>query len=118
MPSWPVAPPDMYGCILWQGQLDRDGYGLAGAGKRAHRAVWEREHGPIPAGMEADHGCRRRSCCQLAHLTLVDRSENERRKSWARRVKQKRCAAGHDLFLDGAVTPEGGKVCLRCSGLR
>jgi hypothetical protein len=35
--------------------------------------------GPIPAGLEVDHLCRNRSCCNPAHLEAVTREENIRR---------------------------------------
>lgn len=51
-------------------------------GKRyayAHRVVFESAHGPIPAGMQLDHLCRQRSCCNPDHLQVVTCAENLRR---------------------------------------
>jgi hypothetical protein len=107
----------IYGCHLWTGRLDKDGYPLTGNGRRAHRVAWERAHGPIPPRLELEHGCRRRRCVRPAgeHLKLVTRGTNERLKLWRNRVRQQRCAAGHDLFVHGIRTPEGGRVCRSCA---
>lgn len=107
---------DSFGCLLWGG-AKADGYGVINIdGKTAymHRLAYEDAHGPIPDGYEVDHECRRRNCCALAHLVLVTRAENERRKRWRNRVKQRECRLGHDLRLWGMVTPEGGRVCRQC----
>lgn len=103
----------VYGCELAQGRRDRDGYVFEGS-DRSHQVVWERSHGPVPDGKELDHTCRRRACCALHHLELVTRSENERRKRWAHRVRIERCPLGHLLADQVIVTPEGGRVCRAC----
>ena len=104
----------IFGCDLVTTRLDRDGYAYHGK-SRAHVVAWINVHGPLPDGMEIDHLCRRRNCRALAHLEMVTRSENERRKSWRHRVKRSRCARGHDLSLHGIVTPEGGRICRACN---
>jgi hypothetical protein len=119
------APPPMRdphtGCLLWQGTDNGKGYGTdwsTGRPRLAHYVAWEAVHGPVPAGKQLDHGCRRRRCVALAHLELVSQSENLLRRSWAHRSRRSHCLKGHDLFLEGRRTPEGGIVCLRCSGVR
>jgi hypothetical protein len=104
----------VFGCLLAVGATDRDGYVFWGK-TRAHIAAWERENGVRPPDMEIDHACRRRSCTALHHLELVTRSENEKRKSWRYRARRKQCPRGHDLSLNGVVTPEGGRVCRTCN---
>lgn len=108
-----TRPDPIFGCELWTGRLDRDGYGFHGR-TRAHIAAWERAHGPVPEGYELDHLCRRRECVAIHHLELVTRAEQERRKRWAYRARRKRCPAGHDLELHRQVTPERGIVCRAC----
>lgn len=118
MTAWPVEIDPVYGCWIWQRGLDRDGYGVSWRGsvaRRAHIAVYETEVGAIPAGLELDHECRRRACCNPRHLTPVTRSINEHRKRWRVRIQQPTCASGHDLKLHGMVTPEGGRVCRACT---
>jgi len=115
----PIRVDDLYGCWLWTGKQDK-GYGvlwLATGPRRAYTWTWEQERGAIPEGKVLDHLCRRTLCVNPAHLEAVSVVENQRRKYWGRRVKRKSCAGGHDLWLNGRRTPEGGHVCLVCSGL-
>lgn len=102
----------VFGCEFASGRLDRDGYAFHGK-TRAHIAAWEAAHGPRPEGMEIEHRCRRRNCIALHHLRLVTRSENEKLKSFAYRLKVP-CPKGHDQS-NRAVTPEGGVVCRACN---
>ena len=104
----------VFGCELVTSRLDRDGYAFFGK-TRAHLHAWVSEKGAIAEGMELDHMCRRRNCIALHHLELVTRSENEKRKSWRYRAKRATCPKGHDLKLNGAVTPEGGLACRSCN---
>ena len=48
-------------CIEWPHRKDKDGYGRKKS-KLAHRIAWEKERGPIPAGLVLDHLCRNRAC--------------------------------------------------------
>lgn len=110
----------IFGCEIAQGRTDHEGYVFWGK-SRAHIAAWQRVNGVITAldkegnRLELDHGCRRRACVRLVHLELVTRSENEKRKSWKYRAKQKQCKNGHDMAINAMVTPEGGRVCRTCS---
>lgn len=112
--DWPIDVDPVYGCWLWRGKLDREGYGLTHQHKRAHLAVYRSEVGEIPESHELDHECRRRNCVNPIHLLPVTRSENERRKAWRYRVKFGRCRVGHDLKLNAMITPEGGRICRAC----
>lgn len=104
----------IFGCDLAEGRLDRDGYAFHGK-TRAHIFAWVAKNGPVPPELELDHTCRRRHCRALHHLELVTRSENEKLKSWRYRVRRASCARGHDLKLNGMITPEGGRVCRQCN---
>jgi HNH endonuclease len=115
-----VVLDPVFGCELAQGRSDKEGYCFWGK-TRAHIAAWERVHGQITQAdeqgnrLELDHMCRRRNCCALHHLELVTRSENEKRKSWKYRAKRTTCPKGHDMNLNAATTPEGGRVCRQCN---
>src|SRR5699024_7441838 len=88
------------GCIIWTGSLDGSGYGklhVNGRTVKAHRWAWEREHGPIPKGMEVDHICWERSCVNTDHLRLATRAQNGANRSGARKGRR------HDL--PRGVTP-------------
>lgn len=104
----------IFGCELWTGKLDRDGYGYHGR-SRAHIVAWVARNGAVPSGLELDHLCRRRACVALHHLEAVTRSENELRKSWRYRARRKVCPAGHELERNRIKTPEDGIVCRQCN---
>lgn len=62
----------------------KPGYATIARGGRnstalAHRVAYELWFGPIPAGLDIDHLCRNRRCCNPAHLDAVTRSVNLRR---------------------------------------
>lgn len=113
MSSTSPQPGSAFGCQD-AARLDRDGYGRIGR-RLAHLVAFEAVHGAIPAEMFVDHLCRNRACCALHHLELVTKSENEKRKSFAYRVKRKSCAKGHDLQLHRVITKDGGVVCRLCN---
>ena len=74
------------GCVVWTGGTNSRGYGSLGVDGRmvrAHRYAWEREHGPIPDGMEVDHICWERSCVNTEHLRLATRAQNGANRSGA-----------------------------------
>lgn len=66
------------GCWLFTGALVT-GYGRIGLGDThalTHRVMYELLVGPVPEGMDLDHLCRRRACCNPRHLEPVTRREN------------------------------------------
>jgi hypothetical protein len=82
------------GCWLWTGPLTYRGYGLMSVGsetdgsagtKSTHRLAYELAVGPVPAGLELDHLCRVKACCNPAHLEPVTSSVNKLRAVAARR---------------------------------
>jgi hypothetical protein len=63
------------GCWEWtRGHLPA-GYGQLGR-CYTHRIAYELAHGPIPEGLEIDHLCRNRGCCNPDHLEAVTHHEN------------------------------------------
>jgi hypothetical protein len=107
-----VERDPVFGCLLWRGRLDADGYGRDGR-RKAHIVAWEAEHGAVPEGFELDHECRRRACCFVPHLAAVTRSENLKRRELRHRLRIKKCQRGHDMS-DAAITGEGGRLCRTC----
>lgn len=79
-----TVPTDT-GCLIWGGAVE-DGYARIwhdGRMVRAHRYVWEQAHGPIPNGLEVDHLCHNRACCELTHLRLTSHAENGQNRAGA-----------------------------------
>lgn len=69
-------------CWIWTGAVNSRGYGcliVQGKAWLAHRLVHEVILGPIPAGHQVDHLCRRRMCVNPLHLEAVTGRENNRR---------------------------------------
>ena len=70
-------------CWPWMACVLRNGYGqfhLAGKRVYAHRVAYELTYGSLN-GMEVDHICHNRACCNPAHLRAVTHKQNtENRK--------------------------------------
>lgn len=114
---------DPYGCHLWTGPTDGDGYGstwLNGRKRKAHWAAYELATGVLQRpGLELDHTCRRRLCVNPLHLEPVTRAENQRRTNSWRRKQHEWCPQRHRLTQETRLeTPEGGWVCLTCCPAR
>lgn len=70
-------------CWEWMGALTK-GYGsirLSNPNRHClvHRWVWEQLVGAIPEGLELDHLCRNRRCCNPDHLEPVTQKTNQER---------------------------------------
>jgi hypothetical protein len=110
------------GCLRWQGPHDRGGYGQFGR-QKAHRAAWEREHGPIPEGMTIDHVRARgyvwKDCVLTAHMELVTLAENSRRSSLAvERRKRTHCPQNHPYTGRNLIEYRGRRYCRACINTR
>lgn len=58
-------------CWLWQGAIDKDGYGKITIGSRtyrAHRVAYELHTGLVDEGMFILHHCDNPTCCNPYHL--------------------------------------------------
>ncbi len=122
-------------CWDWQGAKSGDGYGqFVLDGRRSvkkvriapYRFIWEYFHGrPMPHGLEPDHLCNRRACCNPQHIEPVTHSENQRR-SYLRgrrcapgRPRPSHCPHGHEYTSENAaITPKGAIQCRACNRAR
>jgi hypothetical protein len=107
-------------CVPWEGSLNEDGYGNVSIhynGEcRAHRCVYVEVFGPIPEGLELDHGCRNRACVNPEHLEPVLHVENVRRGSRAEQQKSEtHCKNGHEYTEENTGRRKTGhRYCRTC----
>lgn len=121
-------------CWEWTGKLTQGGYGTSFAGSHkmgtyrtvlVHRFVFAVLTRQIIHGLDIDHLCKNRKCCNPDHLEPVTRAENIRRgatgkvPAWNRhhprpnRVK-KVCKYGHDKS-DAYILKSGARSCRTCA---
>lgn len=111
---------DDSGCWVWTAALDRDGYGRVWTGERrtfAHRASYEAHVGSIPDGLQLDHLCRNRACCNPEHLEPVTAQVNQHRSESVsgQNARKVECDHGHALDnLNTYITPGGRRNCRTC----
>jgi len=115
-------------CWLWVGAQTSAGYGelvigsKRGPGPRmgyAHRLSYEHYIGPIPKGLQLDHLCRQRCCCNPAHLEPVTHAENMARcdKVACGRLNRSKthCLRGHTFDERNTfVRSTGARRCRAC----
>ena len=77
-----------------------------------HRLSYEHFKGPIPDGLQIDHLCRNRRCCNPAHLEAVTPRVNVGR---GERPTSTHCPNGHEFTSDNTyLTPTGHRRCVQC----
>ena len=128
-----VSPEPNSGCWLWTGSWNSAGYGrvkLAGRDNlRAHRITYTTLVGPVPPGLELDHLCRVRCCCNPAHLEPVTHRENLIRGIGPKLTKESRaaithCPYGHEYTVANtrnAINSRSGypnRLCRACGNAR
>lgn len=109
----PVAGLDGF-CWGWQNCLNSKGYGCVGVNGKSqltHRVAYTLLVGPIPAGLEVDHLCTNRRCCNPSHLEPVTRKVNAERAVTANKLI---CVNGHRLVGDNvAIKKRGNRTPVR-----
>lgn len=70
-----LGPTTDAGCILWNGAVNKAGYGTLG-GPLAHRVAYELSYGQIPHGMCVLHRCDNPPCVNHEHLFLGTHRDN------------------------------------------
>lgn len=106
------------GCLLWTGPQHHNGYGALKMGReqRAHRVAYILAKGPIPVGLQIDHLCRTRLCCNPDHLECVTREENIARGNAPHMVNARKthCIRGHEFTPSNTMNRRGQRVCRAC----
>jgi len=109
------------GCWEWSGSRTPQGYGrlsFDGEPTYSHRLAYELFVGPIPQGLQIDHLCRNRACCNPDHLEPVSGAENLHRSAFtvaSRNVRKTQCPQGHPYDDENTyVTPNGARGCRTC----
>lgn len=101
-------------CWDWRAFVKSSGYGQFSAGRRrlaAHRVAYVLTLGEPPAGLDLDHLCRNRACCNPKHLEPVTRRENLRRG--VGNGSETHCPQGHSY--DDAYWYRGTRKCRTCT---
>lgn len=108
-------------CLIFSGAKNTRGYGQIRIGGRSgklrltHIVIYEAEYGPVPDGLEVDHGCSRKPCCEITHLEAVTGAVNVRR---ALGTDGDVCRHGHPWLENERQDKRGRRYCRECNRLR
>lgn len=109
------------GCWIWLGAYNSvSGYGYYGR-TPAHRVIYSMAVGPIPPGLDIDHLCRNRTCCNPGHLEPVTHRENCLRGTSPSAVNAAKthCVNGHEYNdVNTYRRTNGQRDCRRCKANR
>ncbi len=109
-------------CWDWPGRLNEKGYGAIGGkttglSSLAHKRAWQILRGPVPGGMQLDHLCLNKRCCNPAHMEVVTPTVNMRRSlpyRTSQYAPKSHCRRGHLQERDKA----GKAKCSMCRKIR
>jgi hypothetical protein len=120
---WQRIRENEAGCWIWTGGMDHTGYGRTKRLENRHRSIathrlmYELLVGPIPEGLDLDHLCRVRACCNPAHMEAVTRQVNVLRGHTvtAANAKKTHCNHGHPLEGENLrISKKGSRECAEC----
>lgn len=100
------------GCHIWPGEKTHNGYGRVkfdGRNQVVHRVVWEQSKGPVPPGLQIDHICCVKACCNIAHLRVVTAKENSKARNYRRNENCPKCGGPYSVWAKS-----GNRYCRPC----
>lgn len=114
---------DDNGCWIWTRSQVTNGYGAFwdGGAITAHRWAYLHFIAPIPEGLQIDHLCRVRLCCNPQHLEPVTPAENVLRGDGLSAVNARKteCKRGHEFTeANTYIGAKGDRSCRACNALR
>lgn len=107
-------------CWVWTGDRTTNGYGRhrfpERGRKRVHRVAYEILRGPIPDGLQIDHLCLTKLCCNPDHLEPVTGAENVARAVAAGLFGRHpdKCMRGHVFTFESTIIVPTGRRCRIC----
>ena len=109
------------GCMVWQGCLNKDGYGnfwMRTKFVKAHRFAYEYYVGKILKGLVIDHICRNRACVNPKHLRQITSRQNVLENSRGvaiTNLAKTHCKRGHPFFGKNLMLRnDGHRDCRTC----
>lgn len=109
-------------CWEWQGAKTPGDYGVFSVIDKivyAHRYSYELFEGNITKGLQVDHLCRNRGCCNPDHLEVVTQQENLRRGNHPNgkkhyNGKKIHCPRNHEYTVENTYNHKGKRFCREC----
>ena len=74
-------------CLIWDGEVDRNGYGRIKDNKKYVWVHWVLKGKP-PEGLEGGHLCEVRRCCRPSHIEWQTREDNLKQRDESQRRKR------------------------------
>jgi hypothetical protein len=113
-----TTSPDQ--CWNWTATTDSHGYGnfrLSRSNVPSHRFAFVAFKGPIAEGLQLDHLCRNRACCNPLHLEPVTHRINTLRGNAPAAINAAKsaCKHGHEFTSRNTIRRKGGgRRCREC----
>lgn len=108
------------GCWIWTGSLNTYDYGkfwLNNKTVQSHTVSYNYWKGKIPKGLQLDHLCRNRQCCNPNHLELVTSLENTKRGR-NHNSEKTHCINGHEFTDKNTYIKNDRREYRKCSSTR
>lgn len=89
----PQHAPELGPCWIWEATTNQKGYGQfwdSGKLHLAHRWIFQKCEGTLPASIELDHQCFVPGCVRLTHLRPATRHQNQQNRHGANRQSRSR----------------------------